>query len=269
MTLARAASSPPPPPPPAASPTTAFSRRIEVVLASIGRWLIASRRALADVPTWRPQLFIQLKRLGVDSLPVAVFLSLFTGMVLALLSSYMFTRAIPMYFVGTLVTKSIMLELGPVTTGLALAARVGASLAAELGTMRVTEQVEALETLAISPHAYLVTPRVLAATVMFPIVTMLAIAVGVLSGWLVSVNILDLSSADFLRGAQQFYKFKYLWFGLVKSMSFGTAVALIGCFQGLRTRGGAEGVGRSTTHAVVLSCQAILVLDAFWTLVLL
>ncbi|HEV8355393.1 MAG TPA: ABC transporter permease [Gemmatimonadales bacterium] len=240
----------------------------EFILLS-GRWVVEARRALADGATWRPQLLPQMRRLGVGSVPVALFVAVFTGIVLALLSSYMFTRAIPLYFVGTLVTKAVMLELGPVLTGMALAGRVGANVAAELGTMRVTEQVDALETLAISPHAYLVTPRVLAATLMFPAVTAMAMALGVLSGWFTAVNILDLSSVEFLRGARQFYKTKDIWFGLVKSASFGTAVATMGCFQGLHARGGAEGVGRATTHAVVLGCQAILVLDAFWALVLL
>ena len=243
--------------------------RLREFLTLAGRWVIDGRRALADASTWRPQLLPQMRKLGVDSVPVALFLAVFTGMVLALLSSYMFTRAIPLYFVGTLVSKAVMLELGPVLTGMALAGRVGANIAAELGTMRVTEQVDALETLAISPHAYLVTPRVLAATLMFPVVTALAVAVGVLSGWVTAVNILDLSSAEFLRGAQQFYKFKDIWFGLVKSASFGAAVATLGCAQGLRARGGAEGVGQAATRAVVLGCQAILVLDAFWALTLL
>jgi len=244
------------------------SRLQEAVLVS-GRWVIEARRALADGATWRPQLLPQMRKLGVDSVPVALFLAVFTGMVLALLSSYMFTRAIPLYFVGTLVSKAVMLELGPVLTGMALAGRVGANVAAELGTMRVTEQVDALETLAISPHAYLVTPRVLAATLMFPVVTAMAMAVGVLSGWFTAVNVLDLTTTEFMRGAQQFYKFKDIWFGLVKSASFGLAVATMGCFQGLQARGGAEGVGLATTRAVVLGCQAILVLDAFWALVLL
>jgi phospholipid/cholesterol/gamma-HCH transport system permease protein len=238
-------------------------------LVQSGRWVIDARRAVADVATWRPHLLPQMRKLGVDSVPVALFIAVFTGMVLALLSSYMFTRAIPLYFVGTLVTKAVMLELGPVLTGMALAGRVGANVAAELGTMRVTEQVDALETLAISPHAYLVTPRVLAATLMFPVVTALAITVGVVSGWLTAVNLLDLSTSEFLRGAQQFYKFKDIWFGLVKSASFGTAVATMGCFQGLQARGGAEGVGKATRYSVVLGCEAILVLDAFWALVLL
>jgi phospholipid/cholesterol/gamma-HCH transport system permease protein len=234
-----------------------------------GRWVVEARRALGDGATWRPQLLVQMRRLGVDSVPVALFVAVFTGIVLALLSSYIFTRSIPLYFVGTLVTKAVMLELGPVLTGMALAGRVGANVAAELGTMRVTEQVDALETLAISPHAYLVTPRVLGAILMFPAVTAMAMTLGVLAGWFTAVNILDLSSVEFLRGARQFYKFKDVWFGLVKSASFGGAVTIMGCYQGLAARGGAEGVGRATTRAVVLGCQAILVLDAFWALVLL
>jgi phospholipid/cholesterol/gamma-HCH transport system permease protein len=243
--------------------------RVRGFLTLAGRWSIEGARALADTSIWRPQLFPQMLKLGVQSVPVALFVAVFTGIVLALLSSYMFTRAIPLYFVGTLVTKAVMLELGPVLTGMALAGRVGANVAAELGTMRVTEQVDALETLAISPHAYLVTPRVLAAILMFPVVTAMAMAVGVVSGWFTAVNLLDLSSAEFIRGARQFYNFKDIWFGLVKSASFGAAIAIMGCLAGLAARGGAEGVGRATTRAVVLGCQAILVLDAFWAIVLL
>src|SRR5919205_382013 len=125
-------------------------------------------------------------REGVDSLPIALLIATFTGIVLALLASYSFTGAVPLYFVGTLVEKTMTLELAPVLTGLALAGRVGANIAAELGTMRVTEQVDALETLSYDPHSYLVVPRVLAATLMFPLVVGLAMAVGVLSGWITS-----------------------------------------------------------------------------------
>jgi phospholipid/cholesterol/gamma-HCH transport system permease protein len=251
------------------SEPASISGPLSQFLTLSGRWVVEARRALAAGSIWRPQLLPQMRRLGVDSVPVALFLAVFTGIVLALLSSYMFTRAIPLYFVGTLVTKAVMLELGPVLTGMALAGRVGANVAAELGTMRVTEQVDALEVLTISPHAYLVTPRVLAATLMFPVVTAMAMATGVMAGWFTAINILDVSSAEFLRGAQQFYRSKDIWFGLVKSASFGFVVATMGCFQGLHARGGAEGVGRAATRAVVRGCQAILVLDAFWALVLL
>src|ERR1041384_4183054 len=141
-------------------------------------------RALADVATWGRLTAIQMRRIGVDSLPVALFIAAFTGIVLALQASYTFTGTVPLYIVGTVVGKTMMLELGPVLTGLALAGRVGASLAAELGTMRVTEQVDALETLAYDPQSYLVLPRVAAATLMFPVIVAFAIAIGIVTGWL-------------------------------------------------------------------------------------
>ena len=251
----------------------------KVLTARIGGWLGAVghaaqfvsdvARGLRDTATWVGLTMIQMRRIGVNSIPIALFISVFTGIVLALQASYTFTGAVPMYFVGTLVGKTIMLELGPVLTGLALAGRVGANISAELGTMRVTEQIDALETLAYDPISYLVVPRVLAATLMFPIIVSLAMALGVTSGWLTAVNLLDLSTVEFVRGLKLFYRFKDIWFGLVKSMSFGLVIALIGCLKGLNVRGGAAGVGRATTDAVVLSAMAILVLDAFWAVVLL
>jgi phospholipid/cholesterol/gamma-HCH transport system permease protein len=238
-------------------------------VAHVGRRSLEAARALADVRTWSPLLLGQMRRLGVDSVPIALFIAVFTGIVLSLLSSYIFTGAVPLYFVGALVGKTVMMELGPVLTGMALAGRVGASIAAELGTMKVTEQVDALETLAYDPNSYLVVPRVLAAALMFPVVTAFAMAVGVTSGWITAVNLLDLSTPEFFKGLKLFYKFKDIWFGLLKSASFGAAVALMGCARGLDAKSGAQGVGLSTTRAVVLGCEAILVLDAFWALVLL
>jgi phospholipid/cholesterol/gamma-HCH transport system permease protein len=238
-------------------------------VAHVGRRSLETARAVADVRTWAPLLVGQMRRLGVDSVPITVFIAIFTGIVLSLLSSYIFTGAVPLYFVGALVGKTVMMELGPVLTGMALAGRVGASIAAELGTMKVTEQVDALETLAYNRNAYLVVPRVLAATLMFPVVTAFAMAIGVGAGWITAVNLLDLSTPEFLKGLKLFYRFKDIWFGLLKSASFGCAVALMGCLRGLDAKGGAEGVGQSTTRAVVLGCEAILVLDAFWALVLL
>ena len=235
----------------------------------VGRRTNDAARALTDVRTWAPHLVPQMRRLGVDSVPIALFIAVFTGIVLALLSSYIFTGTVPLSFVGALVGKTIMMELGPVLVGMALAGRVGANISAELGTMRVTEQIDALETLAYDPQAYLAVPRILAATLMFPVVTAMAIAVGLVSGWITAINLLDLSTPEFVKGLRMFYQFKDLWFGLVKSASFGAAVALMGCLQGLNAKAGAEGVGRSTTRAVVLGCEAILVLDAFWALVLL
>ena len=241
-------------------------------MQALGRWghfLADVTRALREGDTWRSLTAVQMRRIGVQSLPIALFIAVFTGIVLALLSSYSFTGAVPLYFVGTFVGKAMMLELAPVLVGLALAGRVGANIAAELGTMRVTEQVDALETLAFNPLAYLVVPRVLAATLMFPVVVAMAIAVGVIAGWITAINLLDLATPDFVKGIRLFYQFKDIWFGLVKSMSFGLVIALIGCYKGLHTQGGAEGVGRETTAAVVLSAELILVLDAFWAVVLL
>lgn len=243
--------------------------RALAALGSLGQLLLAMGRGLRDVGVWPALTTVQMRRIGVESLPIALFIAAFTGIVLALQASYTFTGTVPLYFVGTLVGKTIMLELGPVLTGLALAGRVGANIAAELGTMRVTEQVDALETLAYNPNSYLVVPRVLAATVMFPVVVTAAIAMGLLSGYVTAVNLLDLTTVEFIRGLRLFYRFKDIWFGLVKSMSFGFAIALIGCARGLRVRQGAEEVGRGTTDAVVWGAQSILVLDAFWAVVLL
>ena len=156
------------------------------------------------------------------------------------------------------------MELAPVLTGLALAGRVGANIAAELGTMRVTEQIDALETLAYDPHAYLVVPRVLAGTVMFPVIVGIAIVVGVAAGWVASVSMLQISSEEFTKGLRLFFDTFDVQYGLVKAASFGTVVTWIGCMQGMSAFGGAQGVGRAATAAVVYSAVMILVLDAFW-----
>jgi phospholipid/cholesterol/gamma-HCH transport system permease protein len=250
----------------------AIGRRAVAAVEAVGRvghFLMDTVRALPDVGTWAGPAIVQMRRIGVDSIPVTLFIAAFTGVVLALQASYTFTGTVPLYFVGTLVGKTMMLELGPVLAGLALAGRVGAGMAAELGTMKVTEQVDALETLAYDPQSYLVVPRVFAGTVMFPMIIAFAIATGIVTGWLTSLVLLDLSTPDFLKGLKLFYRFKDTWFGLFKSATFGATITLVGCIVGLSTRGGAEGVGKSTTRAVVYSAVLILLLDAFWAVVLL
>ena len=238
---------------------------VEAVGASV-RFAARTVGAVRDVRTWGPSLTLQMRRIGVDSLPIGVFIAVFTGIVLALLASYSFSGAVPMYFVGTLVEKTITMELAPVLTGLALAGRVGANIAAELGTMRVTEQIDALETLGYDPHPYLVVPRVLAGMVMFPIVVGAAMLAGVASGWLASISLLDISSPDFVKGLRLFFSGFDVRYGMVKAISFGFIVTLIGSIRGLRAAGGAEGVGRAATSAVVYAAVLILVLDAFWAL---
>lgn len=244
----------------------AGTRRGLVAAGRTGRFAADVGRALADVATWAPLATLQMRRLGVDSLPIALLIATFTGIVLALLASYSFTGVVPLYFVGTLVEKTITMELAPVLTGLALAGRVGANIAAELGTMRVTEQIDALETLAYDPISRLVVPRVIAGTTMFPIAVGLAMVVGLGAGWLASMGLLGLSSEQFLKGARLFFDGFDVRYGLVKAASFGLAVTFIGCHHGLRARGGAEGVGRAATQAVVWSAVMILVLDAFWAM---
>jgi phospholipid/cholesterol/gamma-HCH transport system permease protein len=243
--------------------------RFIAVFGQFGAFVVDSARAVMDFSTWGPLLVLHMRRLGVDSLPIALFLAAFTGIVLALQASYTFTGAIPLYFVGTLVGKTMILELGPVLTGLALAGRVGANIAAQLGTMRVSEQIDALETMAYDPFAYLVVPRVLAGTLMFPIIVIFADTIGIFAGWITAINLLDMSTQEFIRGLRLFYDPFDITYSLIKTCSFGFLVTLVGSFQGFKTAGGAEGVGVSTTRSVVISSMLILLFDAFWAVVLL
>lgn len=238
-------------------------------LGQFGQFAAGAARALPETATWGRLLIEQLARLGVASIPIALFIAGFTGIVLALQASYTFTGAIPLHFVGVLVEKTMILELGPVLTGLALAGRVGANIAAEVGTMRVTEQIDALETLAYDPMAYLVVPRVLAGVIMFPVVVAFANAMGIVGGWLTAINLLDLSTPEFVRGLRLFFRPFDVGYSLIKATSFGLAVTVVGCYHGYTTRGGAAAVGRSATQAVVVGSMSILVLDAFWAVVLL
>jgi phospholipid/cholesterol/gamma-HCH transport system permease protein len=212
---------------------------------------------------------MQMRKLGVNSLPIALFLSAFTGIVLALQASYTFTGAIPMYFVGALVGKTMILELGPVLTGLALSGRIGANIAAELGTMRVSEQIDALETMAYNPVSYLVVPRVLAGTLMVPVIVVFANVIGIICGWATALQMLEMSTSQFIRGLRLFYDPFDITYSVLKSCSFGFVITIVGCYQGFNTQGGAEGVGVATTRAVVIASVLILVLDAFWAATLL
>ncbi len=253
-------------------PFAALGRAAGGFFAAFGRFggfMVEIARGLVDFVTWGPLLIRHMRRLGVDSIPIALFLAAFTGIVLALQASYTFTGQIPLYFVGTLVGKTMILELGPVLTGLALAGRVGANIAAQLGTMRVSEQIDALETLAYNPVSYLVVPRVLAGVLMFPVIVIFANAVGIMSGWITAINLLSMSTQEFVRGLRLFYDPFDLTFSLIKTTSFGLIITVVGSYQGFTTEGGAEGVGVATTRAVVVSSMLILMFDAFWAVVLL
>jgi len=236
----------------------------------VGKWTYFLRdigRAVPDFRTYGSETIRQMRNIGVDSLPLAAIVAAFIGAVTAFQTRYQLFGGVQLSVVGLISRQSIILELGPLLTGLVLTGRVGARITAEIGTMRVTEQIDALETLTFDPVNFLVVPRVWASTIMFPIVVASAMLVGVVSGWLASLTLLDMTTPQFLMGVRLFFSEFDVRYGVVKAASFGGAVALIGCRAGLTAEGGAQGVGRSATRAVVTGAVMILVLDAFWAIV--
>jgi phospholipid/cholesterol/gamma-HCH transport system permease protein len=203
----------------------------------------------------------QMVFIGVNSLPLIIFVSIFTGAVSSVQAAYQFHNYVPMRYLGTAVGKAVVIELGPVLTALVVAGRVGAAIAAELGTMKVTEQIDALETLAIDPIHYLVVPRFISGITMLPILALFSDLVAILGALVVAVVFVDVSAHTFLNGVKMFFHLKDLLAGLSKAFVFGGIIATIGCYQGFKTTGGAEGVGTSTTKAVVISSVLILVAD--------
>jgi phospholipid/cholesterol/gamma-HCH transport system permease protein len=207
----------------------------------------------------------QMEEVGVRSLPVVLVTATFTGMVLALQSFTGFQRFQATGFVGTVVALSMTRELGPVFTGLMVSGRVGAAMAAELGTMKVTEQIDALVTLAANPLKYLVVPRVVAATAVMPVLVVFADLVGIVGGYFVSVTILGANPHVYVERTYQYLQLRDIYSGLFKSAVFGFLIAVISCYNGFSAEGGAEGVGRATTRAVVVSSMMVLVSNYFLT----
>jgi phospholipid/cholesterol/gamma-HCH transport system permease protein len=203
----------------------------------------------------------QMDAIGVRSLLLVVIVSLFTGAVAAVQAAYQFSSVVPLKYIGSVILRSVIIELGPVLTALIVGGRVGSSIAAELGTMRVTEQIDALEAMGIHPVRYLVVPRVVAAVIMLPVLTVLADAIAVFGGYVVAVTSIGVSSHTYAVGLHQFFFTKDLVSGLVKSVFFGAIIGWMGCYHGFRTEGGAEGVGQATTRAVVASCVQVLIID--------
>ncbi len=223
----------------------------------IGRVIRASPGLVRSAPL----ILEQMLRIGVGSLPLVVVTSLFTGAVAAVQAAYQFQDYVPMRYLGTVIGKSVLIELGPVLTALVVGGRVSASIAAELGTMRVTEQIDALETLAIDPTRYLVLPRFVAACIMLPVVTIFADVLAIGGGWVVALVSLHVDSHTFAEGLRLFFNIRDVAGGLIKALFFGMIISTMGCYYGFRAEGGAEGVGAATTRAVVSSCLSILVLD--------
>lgn len=204
-------------------------------------------------------IFKQMEEVGINSLPVVLITGAFTGTVLALQSYIGFKRFHAEAFVGTVVALSMTRELGPVLTGLMVSGRVGSAMAAELGTMQVTEQIDALYTLAVNPIKYLIVPRLLAAFIMMPVLVVFSDLVGIIGGYIVSVKILGSNPYIYMERTWNYLQFNDLYSGLLKASIFGIIIATISCYQGFYTQGGAEGVGKATTKAVVLSCLLILI----------
>jgi len=233
-------------------------------LAGTGRLALFAATALATAfsPPFYPRLILrEMVNIGYYSLPVVGLTAIFTGMVLALQSYTGFSRFSAEGAVATVVVLSVTRELGPVISGLMVAGRVGAAMAAEIGTMRVTDQIDALTTLSTDPLRYLVLPRLLAGIITMPMLVLVADIVGVFGGYLVGVYKLGFNRQAYLNGTWQRLETIDVVSGLVKAAVFGFIVALLGCYQGYYSRGGAEGVGRATTYAVVSASILILVVD--------
>ena len=226
-------------------------------------------RGLPEWRIWVPRTFEQGVQIGYGSIFIVLLIAGFAGAVTSLQTGYQFTNQFPKYIAGGIITESVILELGPVLTGLILAGRIGARFAAELGTMRVTEQIDALESLGRSPVTHLLLPRCIAGMLVIPALVMFANAMGFGVGWLAAKSSLGISNADFIYGARFFFKSFDLWYSVIKSVFFAGAVTLIPCYIGYNTQQGAEGVGRATTNAVVSASVAILLLDVILTQVLL
>jgi len=216
-------------------------------------------------PYRRRQVIEQMSRIGVDSLPIVSLISLFTGMVLALQSAYQMQKISAEMYIASLVALSMARELGPVLTALIVAGRVGASITAELGTMKVTEQIDALETLATNPVKYLVVPRFMAMIVMLPLLTLYADAIGGFGGYIIGVYKLNISHGMYMNNTWVALKHKDLYTGLIKSFFFAVIMCIVACYEGMKADGGAEGVGKATTNSVVVSFILIIASDCFFT----
>jgi len=236
-------------------------------LGQIAQLLGGVIKSFTYIPKSRKIILYQMEHIGVNSLPLVLIIAVFTGAVAAWQAAYQLKGIAPLSFLGAATSRAISTELGPVLTGIVIAGRVGASIAAELGTMKVTEQIDALEIMAINPVRYLAMPRFLAATLMMPVLVVFANAISVLGAFIVSNYFLGVSFAVFFESVKRFFLIQDLMSGLIKTIFFGGVTSLLGCHIGFRTEGGAEGVGLSTIRSFVLSAALILILDyVLWML---
>lgn len=238
-----------------------IGRAVFFALRSLGKFALFALEVVKALPqTFRnPRLTLeQMVRIGTDSIPLVFIVSLFTGATTTWQGKYQLTGILPTAAIGTAVAKSVILELGPVLTALVIAGRAGASIAAELATMRVTEQIDALVTMSISPIRYLIVPRVLAGFVMVPVLVILCICFAILGGYVTAVTVAGLNGTRFLEGLRLFFYVRDLAVSMFKAFVFGGSTAFLGCYFGFYAQGGAAGVGQAAIRAFVSSALAIL-----------
>jgi phospholipid/cholesterol/gamma-HCH transport system permease protein len=253
------------------NPFANIGRATLTVLAHIGRLAQFTGQALAALvtpPIYTRLILGQMVRIGYFSLPVVGLTAFFTGGVLALQIYLGGNRFGAEAIVPQVVVLAVTRELGPVIAGLMIAGRVGAAIAAEIGTMKVTEQIDALTTLATNPVKYLVVPRIVAAVISMPILTAIGDSIGVLGGYVLAVYYLDFNGTSYLKNTVDFAHQEDITSGLIKAAVFGFIVALLGCYNGFNSKGGAQGVGAATTNAVVASSILILLADYVLTALL-
>lgn len=246
-----------------------FIDKFEYIFLEIGRIAFLIYGIIKSFPRIirdRQLILNQMEHIGVGSVPLVIIIGFFTGAVSAWQAAYQFQGFISLSYLGSAVTKAIFIELGPVLTAIVLAGRVGASIAAELGTMKVTEQIDALEALAIDPVRYLVMPRFLASIIMLPVLTIIANFIAIMGAFLVAYFFQDVSFQVFFSSAKRVFEVKDILGGLIKAFFFGASTSILGCHVGLNAMGGAQGVGNATIRAFVLAAAMTLVLDyILWT----
>ena len=249
----------------------AIGRRFILAMGVIGQialFLLESLKATFTRPFYIKETIHQLYRVGFLSLPIVTLTAVFTGIVLALQTYTGFSRFGATGAVPTVIVLSIVRELGPVLTGLMIAGRVGAAMAAEVGTMNVTDQIDAMRTLHTDPYHYLIAPRVLASVISLPLLVVVADTIGVYGGYLISTLYLDFNESYYITQTFQFLYFSDVFSGLFKSLFFGAAISTIGCYSGYTALRGAEGVGIAATKSVVLASISIFILNYILTVLL-
>ncbi len=242
-----------------------FFEHLGRYFSTIG-WMIYNFR---NAKEYSGNIIQQMIMIGNNSIPIVIFVSMFVGMVTAVQSSYQLYDWIPRSVVGALVTKSVLLELTPLLTALVLAGKVGATITAELGTMRVTEQIDALEALAFDPISFLITPRVFAGVMMFPLLVIFGDLVAILGGMFGASAIAGIPTEAFIDGMKNSFETWDAIFGLIKATVFGFIITSVSCYQGFQVQGGSEGVGKATMNTVVISCLSVVAMDFILAAVLL